>query len=228
MARKPPAPLELDPLLRTLVRRQVRFIVIGGVAGALHGSATLTSDLDIVYDRDRGNIRRLAAALAELEARRRDLPAGLPAEIDERALLNGSNFLLITKFGELDCLGETPAERLTYATLAVDAVRFDIGDLTVAVTSLDDLIRMKRATGRARDRGEVERLSALRDEHELHEPAGPYARPRKGRRPKGAPARRAPGGRARPGRRAASPRSPSAARSSPSPTARARRSGRGS
>ncbi len=223
MARKPPAQLDLGELLRALVRHKVRFIVIGGIAGALHGSATLTSDLDVVYDRDRDNIRRLAAALVELDARRRDLPAGLPAEIDERAVLNGANFHLITKFGELDCLGETPAERLTYATLAVDAVRFDVGDVTVTVTSLDDLIRMKRATGRASDRIEVERLSALRDEHELQEPAAAYDRPRKGRKPKNAPARGSRRGAARPRRRAASPRSPRLARSSPNPSSRARR-----
>lgn len=228
MARRPPAHLDLGELLRTLVRHKVRFIVIGGIAGALHGSATPTRDLDLVYDRDRSNIRRLAAALVELDARRRDLPAGLPGEIDERAILNGTNFHLITKFGEIDCLGETPAERLTYATLAVDAVRFDVGDVTVTVTSLDDLIRMKRATGRERDRIEVERLDALRDEHELHEPEGPYARPRKGRKPRQARARGSRRGTERPGRHAASPRSPRPARSSPSPTARARRSGRGS
>jgi hypothetical protein len=65
---------------------------------------------------------------------------------------------------------------------------------------------MKRATGRERDRIEVERLMALRDEHELREPAGPYRRPRKGRRPK-AKARLSPrGARARSGRARASGR----------------------
>jgi hypothetical protein len=182
VARRPSAPLDLEGLFRTLVRHKVRFIVIGGVAGGFHGSATLTRDLDIVYDRERENIRRLAAALTEIEAKRRDLPSGVSATIDERAILIGTNFLLNTRFGPLDCIGETPAERLTYAQLVVDAVRFTLADdLIVAVTSLDDLIRMKQATGRERDRIEVERLMALRDEHELREAAGPYRRPRKGR-----------------------------------------------
>jgi hypothetical protein len=156
----------------------------------------LTRDLDIVYDRERENIRRLAAALTEIEANRRDLPSGVSARIDERAILSGTNFLLNTRFGPLDCIGETPAERLTYAQLVVDAIRFTLADdLIVAVTSLDDLIRMKQATGRERDRIEVERLTALRDEHELREAAGPYRRPRKGRPRRVAlrrPGRRAP------------------------------------
>lgn len=182
-----PSPLDVEQLLRTLVRHDVRFVVIGGVAGVLHGSATLTKDLDVVYDRDRQNIRRLGTALAELEARRRDLPRGVSAAVDAQAVLNGMNLLLVTRHGDLDLLGETPSDRLTYPELAPGSVRFEISDdLTIAVASLDDLIRMKRATGRPEDRIEVERLSALRDEHELREPAGIYKRPRRGRVPKAA------------------------------------------
>lgn len=198
-----------DPyeILRTLVRHDVRFVVIGGVAGNLHGSATLTRDLDVVHSRERGNLHRLATALANLDARRRDVPPDIRAPIDERAILNGTNFLLTTRYGALDCIGETPAERLTYEQLAPTAVRFPVEkDLVVPAVSLPDLIRMKRATGRDRDRIEVERLTALRDERELQEGAGRYlaatSRSPRSRarapRPRAAPARsRTRGGRAR-------------------------------
>ena len=48
--REPP----FDPLtaLRTLVERGVRFVLIGGYAGALRGSPVITGDLDICYARD--------------------------------------------------------------------------------------------------------------------------------------------------------------------------------
>lgn len=187
--------LDLRRLLQTLNRHGVRFVVIGGVAGNLHGSATLTRDLDIVYARDRQNIRRLAAALAELDAHRRDVPKELAAPVDEQAILNGSNFLLQTQAGLLDCLGETPADRLTYEHLERTAVRFPVDGLDVLAVSLPELIRMKRAAGRDRDRIEVERLSALRDEHELREARPTYRRQRK--TTKSARARKAPRGGAR-------------------------------
>ncbi|HEY8656421.1 MAG TPA: hypothetical protein VIN34_06775 [Candidatus Limnocylindria bacterium] len=163
-----PAPeLDLSALLRTLTREKVKFLIIGGIAGALHGSTTMTSDLDILYARDRENVRRLAAALARLDARRRDLPAGVAAPVDAASILNGLNLLLVTRFGDLDCLGETPSGRFTYEQLVVTAERYEIAeDLQVSVVSLEELIRMKRATGRAQDRAEVERLAALRDELE--------------------------------------------------------------
>jgi hypothetical protein len=206
--------LDLGELLRTLLRHKVRFVVIGGVAGSLHGSDTATADLDVVYDRERDNIRRLAIALNVIEARRRDLPRDVSAAVDERAILNGMNFLLMTRFGPLDLFGETPSGRLTYAKLAVEAVRFEIGgEVVVSVASMDELIRMKTATGRERDRIEAERLMRLRDEHELREPAGPYRRPRKGRPRKAARARGSTAGRAASGRDTG-PRSPPRSRSS--------------
>ena len=54
-----------DPLtaLRTLAERGVRFVLIGGYAGALRGSPVITGDLDICYARDDDNVERLAGAL---------------------------------------------------------------------------------------------------------------------------------------------------------------------
>jgi predicted nucleotidyltransferase len=43
---------------------------------------------------------------------------------------------------------------------------FDIDGITVLVASIDDLIRMKRAAGRAKDLIEVEVLAAVRDERQ--------------------------------------------------------------
>ena len=51
-------------LLGVLGGAGVEFVLIGGVAAVVHGSARSTQDVDIVYRRDRDNYRRLAGALA--------------------------------------------------------------------------------------------------------------------------------------------------------------------
>ena len=58
-------PGEFDPgeLLRRLVAAGVDFVVIGGIAAVLHGSARLTRDLDIVFAPDAGNLEALARVL---------------------------------------------------------------------------------------------------------------------------------------------------------------------
>ena len=56
------------PPLEVLLKHKVRFVLIGGFAGRLWGSNTITNDLDICYARDRTNLEALAAALRELGA----------------------------------------------------------------------------------------------------------------------------------------------------------------
>jgi hypothetical protein len=54
---------DFDALLAALGRHEVAFIVVGGAAAIAHGSARLTQDLDIVYERSPANLDRLVAAL---------------------------------------------------------------------------------------------------------------------------------------------------------------------
>jgi hypothetical protein len=62
--------LELDSaeeqVVRTLMKWQVRFVVIGGHAVRFHGHDRLVNDLDLVIQPVEDNARRLINALAEL------------------------------------------------------------------------------------------------------------------------------------------------------------------
>lgn len=155
-----------DEVLRTLERHQVRFVVIGGMAGRSWGSPSITRDIDVAYERTDDNLQRLAAALRDLEARLRiagDDDVDLPFQLDAETLRRGLNFTFRTRAGDVDVLGQ-PAGVDGYDELAPNAVPMLIGGVTVLVTHLDDLIRMKVAAGRPKDRIEVEVLAALRDE----------------------------------------------------------------
>lgn len=93
-------------LIEALCGSEVRFVLVGGVAATLHGSARLTQDVDVVYARDAGNLGRLARALAPLKPYLRGAPAGLPFRLDEQTLAAGLNFTLTTSAGDIDLLGE--------------------------------------------------------------------------------------------------------------------------
>src|ERR1041385_756404 len=95
-----------EELLPVLISHQVEFILIGGGAAIAHGSARLTSDVDVVYARNLENLRRLVSALKPYRPYLRGAPAGLPFQMDERTLQGGLNFTLTTELGDLDVLGE--------------------------------------------------------------------------------------------------------------------------
>ena len=168
-----------DPIevFRVLDRHAVRVVVIGGIAGRLWGSPTVTNDLDVCYAREPANLEALAAALVDLEARLRGVPEDVPFVPDGPTLKAGDHFTLVTRAGNLDCLG-TSAGLPGFDPLWRTATRMDVGGFTVRVAALRDLIAMKLAAGRPKDLIEVEVLRAL--EEEIDASAGP---PRRQRRP---------------------------------------------
>jgi hypothetical protein len=160
------APFAFDPLalIGVLNARGVRFVVIGGIAAGVQGAIWTTTDLDICHARTRDDYRRLARALADLNARPVDLPEDAALELDDRALRNGDWWALWTRFGKLDCMGE-PAPGVNYEYLAPRS-RLIRGRQTYRVASLEDLAIMKEAAGRPKDRAHLEIIRATAAEIE--------------------------------------------------------------
>lgn len=158
-----------DPLgaLEALLKSKVDFVLIGGLAARLHGSPTVTNDLDISHSKDRANLERLAECLSRMNAALRlpDPGEHVEVDLDWRLLHAADNFTFVTDFGPLDCLA-LPAGIESYEELAKRAIKMDLGDVAIRVASLDDLMAMKRAAGRRKDLIELEILAALKDETE--------------------------------------------------------------
>jgi hypothetical protein len=165
------APFDPIRALRVLVDRGVRFVLIGGFGARLHGSPSMTNDLDLCYARDQENLEALAQALRDLKARVRGAPTDVPFLLDAKTLRAGDHFTFSSEAGALDCLG-TPSGVSGFEELDGAATEMDLDGLKVKVASIDDLIRMKQAAGRPKDLIEVEVLGALREETEEHDRRG--------------------------------------------------------
>jgi predicted nucleotidyltransferase len=150
-------------LLRIITTAGVEFILIGGVAATVHGSARLTRDVDVVYRRTDDNHRRLVAALSPVSPYLRGAPPGLPFVWDVETIRRGLNFTLTTSLGDLDLLGEV-AGGGTYENLLAQSSALELYGMSVRCVDLSALIRLKRAAGRPRDLEVVAELEALREE----------------------------------------------------------------
>jgi hypothetical protein len=154
---------EFVSLLQVLHDHGVAFIVIGGMAAIAHGSPMATQDLDICYARTEANHEALARALQSLGATLRGAPPEIPFELDAQTIKMGDRFSFTTRLGDLDCVG-IPSGTEGYRDLLPCAVEIDFDVRRIKFTGLDDLIRMKRAAGRTKDRIALENLGALRAE----------------------------------------------------------------
>lgn len=142
--------LKFDEVLRVLIRNEVEFIVVGGVAAILQGSPLTTEDVDVVYLCSEENNIRLAKALGELEAYYLD-PAGRRIEPDASRLASLKMHLLKTSCGRVDVL-RTVGKDLGFDDLAVKARALEVAEFRVRVLDLETIIETKEYADRPKDR----------------------------------------------------------------------------
>lgn len=153
------SPLVAEYLLRVLAEHQVDYLLIGGLAVQTHGHVRSTNDADIIPAPDRPNLERLAAALRQLQAKPLN-PGQGDVEITADLLSRAPLWQFATPTGEIDVAHEVPGGA-DFAEMMQRALRLRIDEIEIAVVSLDDLIRMKLASGRPIDLADV---AALTDE----------------------------------------------------------------
>lgn len=152
------AVLDLRALLDTLIRHEVRFVVVGAVAVGAHGYVRGTADLDIVPADDQANLQRLRMALVELDA---TLPLGGDRPFDPARdagpLEARKNMTLDTSLGGLDIIQRAPGVP-TFPALDDEAIEAELLGVRVRICSLRHLRQMKKAAGRPQDAADLANL----------------------------------------------------------------------
>ena len=154
-------------LFGALARHEVRYVVVGGVALNLHGVERATMDVDLVVALDATNLGAAIDAFESLE-----LVPIAPVSMDEardpQTLRRWRRDKSMVAFGmrptrgagpTVDCLID-PA--VPFESLEENMVAKAIGTIRVPIASIDDLIALKRAAGRAIDLADIEALERLK------------------------------------------------------------------
>lgn len=154
-------------LFDALAKRDVRYVVVGGLALNLHGVERATMDVDLVIALDARNLGASVDAFAALE-----LVPVAPVSIEEardpatlarwRRERNMLAFGLRPKQGVGPTVDFLIDPVVPFARLVENAVTKSIGGIAVPVVGIDDLIAMKRAAGREIDLADVDALERLK------------------------------------------------------------------
>lgn len=152
-------------VLNILHKHNVEFVLIGGLAAIAHGCTTATSDIDLLYNQSRENIKKLVTALSPYHVRLRGAPSDLPFLFDEKTFANTQNFTFMTDLGAIDLLSLIPGFN-SYNEIASNAEKIQLFNVEIKIISLNDLIKNKKATGRPKDLqflAELEELKKLQE-----------------------------------------------------------------
>lgn len=152
----------INDLLKHLLDREIDFVLIGGFAGVVHGSAQVTRDLDICALLTPMDVEKFRAALGDLHPKHRMNPSFQPSFLDHpKETANLKNLYLETDLGVLDVISEVTGVG-DFQRLKQNAIEVALFGHKCKVISIDDLIQAKEALGRKKDLLVAEELRAIR------------------------------------------------------------------
>jgi hypothetical protein len=134
-------------LLRAFAAADVRFMVVGAYALALHGRPRATGDLDVWVDATPDNAARVMDALAEFGAPMHDLTEADFAQ-------PGITYQIGLPPARIDIL--TDLTGLSFAEAWPTRMTGPFGDLPVPFIDRASFVKNKRATGRPKDLADLE------------------------------------------------------------------------
>jgi len=153
-------------ILNQLHDAHVDFVIVGGVAAALHGGSRVTFDLDVVPSLAPDSWTAVVDLLWSLGARPR-IPESLDRirDVDQVRRWRQEKTMLALNFRTTD--GSTEVDLLVsesdqFEALRQRAVKLTIEGRTFFVASLDDLIALKQRAGRPQDLLDVAELQAIK------------------------------------------------------------------
>ena len=150
--------LDLSALLESLIKADVKFILVGGLAAVVQGAPVTTMDVDIVHDRSPENIIKLLGFLKSIGAFHRR-PDDKVIQPTKRDISGKGHALFMTRLGPLDVLAVIEGGK-TYDDLLEHTVGVRFRGHIMKVLDLEMMIELKKAS---RDPTDKQRLPVLEE-----------------------------------------------------------------
>lgn len=148
---------ELLKLLRCFADKQVRYLVIGGLAINRYGYHRTTGDVDFLIEDNIENRQNLIEALEQAEYGRYDMLLTLP-------MVPGYCEILMNNGMYADLMTEIPGlSKDKFKEYYKEALREEVNGIPIRFIHYNRLIENKKATGRPKDLLDVQELEKIRN-----------------------------------------------------------------
>ncbi|RLB76616.1 MAG: hypothetical protein DRH24_17600 [Deltaproteobacteria bacterium] len=150
--------VDLSAIIEGLIKADVKFILVGGLAAVVQGAPVTTMDVDILHKQSPENIAKLFVFLKSIDAiyRRPDNKIIMPKQEDFSGM---GHALFSTCLGPLDVLAFIEQEK-TYEDLFKHTVEIEFRGHTIHVLNIKTLIELKKTSKDPKDK---QRLPVLEE-----------------------------------------------------------------
>lgn len=160
--------MNMFQVIEMLDRADIDYVLVGGLAVALHGYQRVTMDVDVVLAMTEDNLRRFIDC-AKSAGLRPMIPVEIEALARPELIEQWHRDKGMLAFGLRGADMMTPVidvlvkSVIPFPELRRDAKLIAVGLLTVPVASIEHLIAMKTGTGRSKDAIDIEELRKIQD-----------------------------------------------------------------
>jgi predicted nucleotidyltransferase len=151
-----------EEILREFKKQKVKYLLVGGIAVNLLGSLRSTADLDILVKMSNDNLKK-AVGIFKKKGYHVKQPVDPMGIADEKLRydwihnkhMKTFNFYKEDELKEVDIIIDSP---VCFKEAEKTAIKMEIDDMVVPVISIDNLIKMKKNTGRDIDKLDIKEL----------------------------------------------------------------------
>lgn len=154
---------DLTDIIARLLKAEIDFVLVGGLAAVTHGSSMATQDIDICCDFAPNNLLRLQSALDGIHPVHRMTTKQLPLVLTAEYCLDLKNLYLDTDIGQLDCLGEILGIG-DFHEVKKHSEPIEIDGRSCHILRIEALIAAKQAMGRPKDLETIRQLEVIQRE----------------------------------------------------------------
>lgn len=157
-----------EQVFKKLNKKKVRYLIVGGIAVNLHGFPRVTGDLDIMLNlKDNKSVNGFVEVIKALGFKPK-----IPVEVDDFAIPSKRKSWIEEKNMKVFSV-YNPSQEIEHIDVLVEnLIDFDkayktreivnAGNLKVPVVSIDDLIKLKKISGRKRDEIDIAALKEIK------------------------------------------------------------------
>lgn len=156
-----------EELFKSLNKKRVKYLVVGGVAFLLHGGMRFTADLDLMIGLDNNNLSKFINIMTDLGYKPK-LPVKGKELMDpdkREQWLKEKNMKVFSFFSTkhpVNLIDIFIFEPINFQNAMANAIKVKTGKTTIPVASIEDLIKLKKISGRKQDMEDIKALKRLK------------------------------------------------------------------